>query len=935
MQIPFDSALRADFFSHTERMVESFDYRVDSPWHAQSSDEVMKSLQVSPDGLSGDEAIGRLEKFGPNRLPEARKAGPLKRFLGQFHNVLIYVLIAAAVVTAWLGHWIDSAVIAAVVIINALIGFIQEGKAEEALASIRNLLSLDAQVLRNGEKERIPAEDLVPGDLVFLTSGDKVPADLRIFENRSLRIEEAALTGESVGVEKDTEPVDREAPLGDRFNLAFSGTVVTYGQAKGVVVATGANTELGKINQMMADAPTLTTPLIRQITRFGHLLTGAIVLLGLVTFLFGYFVRGFPFEEIFLAVVGLAVAAIPEGLPAILTITLAIGVQAMARRKAIIRRLPAVETLGSVSVICSDKTGTLTRGEMTVTHLVTEDQVVEISGIGYRPEGSLTADMENIDPGKQPLLDEIFRAGLLCNDSRLRQKDDLWKVEGDPTEGALLAVAGKAGLSRTETEKGFPRIDSIPFESHHKYMATLHETGDGERIAYLKGAPERILERCQWQLGADGETKRELNEERWKKAMDYLAGKGERLLAVAVKKMPAGTEKITHEEVAGEAVLLGLFGLIDPPREEAVVAVRTCRKAGIRVKMITGDHALTASAIGEQIGLASGSEVVTGEELEKLSDEELIPLVDRVDVFARTSPEHKLRLVRALQANGRVVAMTGDGVNDAPALKTANVGVAMGLKGTEAAKEASEMVLVDDNFASIASAVEEGRQVYDNIKKSILFILPTNGAQSLIIVAAILAGLTLPLTPVQILWVNMITAVTLALALVFEPAEDNLMKRPPRDPSESILPLFFLWRIGFVSVLIMVGALAVFLWKLNQELPVEQARTAALNTLIFGQIFYLLNSRFMRASAFRRDLLTGNLYVFYAIALIIGAQIIFTYVPFMQTLFGTAPMSLVAWVPVLLIGLGVFLAVELEKAILRARAGQSPDGTQREKKTTP
>lgn len=895
-------------------------------WHALPADEVMKKKEASPDGLTSAEAQKRLEKFGPNRLPEARKIGPLKRFLLQFHNILIYVLIAAGVVTALLGHWIDSAVIAAVVIINALIGFIQEGKAEEALASIRNLLSLDAVVKRDGEKRKIPAEELVPGDIVFLASGDKVPADLRLIQNRSLRVEEAALTGESVGVEKQVETVEEGAPLGDRLNLAFSGTVVTYGQATGVVVGTGAQTELGKINQLMAEAPTLTTPLIRQITRFGHVLTIVIIALGLITFLFGYFVRGFPFDEIFLAVVGLAVAAIPEGLPAILTITLAIGVQAMARRKAIIRRLPAVETLGSVSVICSDKTGTLTRGEMTVAHLVTDDQVVEISGIGYQPKGALTSDMEDINPSEQPLLDEIFRAAILCNDSRLREKEGNWMVEGDPTEGALLAVAGKAGLERAETEKAFPRQGSIPFESHHKYMATLHDLSSDEKVVYLKGAPERILERCTEQRATDG-SNQPLDGERWKKAMDYLAAKGERLLAVAAKKMPADTSDISHDDVQEGAVFLGLFGLIDPPREEAVVAVRTCQKAGIRVKMITGDHALTAAAIGEQIGLTTEGETVTGEELEKLSDEELIPLVEKTDVFARTSPEHKLRLVRALQARNRVVAMTGDGVNDAPALKTANVGVAMGIKGTEAAKEASEMVLVDDNFASIANAVEEGRQVYDNIKKSILFILPTNGAQSLVIVAAILAGLTLPLTPVQILWVNMITAVTLALALVFEPAEKNLMQRPPRDPDESILPLFFLWRIGFVSVLIMIGALGVFLWKLGADLPVENARTAALNTLIFGQIFYLLNSRFMRASAFRKNLLTENLYVLYAILLIIVAQILFTYVPFMQTLFGTASMSLIAWVPVLVIGVLVFLSVEAEKAYLRRRDGQRSDGT--------
>jgi len=887
-----------------------------TPWHALSEEEVRKKTGTSGKGLSAEEYGKQRETYGPNRLPEGQRKPAWKRFLLHFHNVLIYVLIGAAVVTLLLQEWIDAAVIGAVVIINAIIGYLQEGKAEKALDAIRGMLSLQAVVFRDGKKQEISAEDLVPGDWVYLQSGDKVPADVRLLKVRSLRVEEAALTGESVPVEKSTGSVGEDASLGDRSCMAYSGTLVSYGQAEGIVVATGSQTELGKINALMKAAPELTTPLLLQIADFGKKLTYVIIGLSLVTFLFGYFLRSYDFDEMFLAVVGLAVAAIPEGLPAILTITLAIGVQAMARRKAIIRRLPAVETLGSVSVICSDKTGTLTRNEMTVTSVVTSEGLVQISGTGYNPQGSFSRDIDEIDPSEDQTLHELVLAGLLCNDSQLKEEDNLWRVEGDPTEGALLALAGKAGLDRTETDNGYPRISSVPFESEHKYMATLHSVPDQEEtVVYLKGAPERILQRCQEERNDDCNTP--LKEENWEKAIHHLASRGQRVLGLASKKFPADQKDISHEDLDGGFTFLGFAGLIDPPRDEARESIKDCHTAGIEVKMITGDHALTAEAIGKELGLSSTDKVVTGDQIEKVSDAELEELVGQSDIFARTSPEHKLRLVKALQARNRIVAMTGDGVNDAPALKTANVGVSMGIKGTEAAKEASEMVLVDDNFASIANAVEEGRTVYDNIRKSILFILPTNGAQALIIISAIVAGLTLPLTPVQILWVNMITAVTLALALAFEPAEKSVMKRPPRNHREPLLPMFFLWRIGFVSVIILIGSLGMFLWSQGENHSLELSRTLTVNTLIAGQIFYLLNSRFILESSWRKGLVTGNPYVLYAIAVIVLAQILFTYMPVFHIWFGTHSTPWYVWLPIFVIGVLVFVLVELEKWVIR------------------
>lgn len=883
-------------------------------YHALTDESVFEKVESRPGGLSDEEARQRLQEWGPNALPPPHQRGPLLRFLAQFHNVLIYILIVAGVATGLLGHFVDTAVILAVVVVNAIIGFIQEGKAEKALEGIRKMLSLGATVLRDGKRRQIDARDLVPGDVVLLQSGDKVPADLRLFESKSLRIEESPLTGESQAVEKETAPVDEDAQLGDRSSMAFSGTLVTYGQGRGVVVGTGERTELGRINALLSNVEQITTPLIRKMGVFGRWLTVAILGLGALAFGLGLLIGEYSWTELFLAVVGLAVAAIPEGLPAILTITLAIGVQRMAGRHAIIRRLPAVETLGSVTVICSDKTGTLTRNEMTVQNVELAHKTVKVTGTGYDPSGRFELDSEKITAEEHAVLERLLLCGLLCNDSSLKENSEgHWIIEGDPTEGSLLTLAGKGGWSVEKAEQQVKRLDSIPFESEHKYMATLHESSEEGRFIFLKGAPEKILERCHAVQAGDGEA--QLDAETWRKRVEEVASRGQRTLALAWKK--TSQEKIDHDNLGSEFVLLGLAGIMDPPREAAIQAVKKCRAAGIRVKMITGDHAGTGAAIARQMELSDHDRTVSGHEIEQTSDEDLRTLAAEVDVFARTSPEHKLRLVRALQANGEVVAMTGDGVNDAPALKRADVGVAMGIKGTEVSKEAAEMVLTDDNFVSIAHAVEEGRTVYDNLRKAILFILPTNGGQAMIILTALLLGMTLPITPAQILWVNMITAVTLALALAFEAPEPKVMRRPPRDPREPILTRMFLWRIGFVSILLLTGSLGLFAWSRGQGVEIELSRTLAVNVLMFGQAGYLFSSRFILENSLHLRVLTGNRTVWLALGLMILLQLLFTYEPHMQEWFGTAGLPMVLWPVVVGFGFLVFLAVEMEKALFR------------------
>ncbi len=889
----------------------------DQTWHRMTAAEALAAHDADTVGLVTTEAARRLAEHGPNRLTPPKKRGPLLRFLLQFHNVLIYVLLGAAVVTALLGHGVDTAVILGVVVINALIGFIQEGKAEKSLDAIRNMLSLRAMVLRDGRRQEIDATELVPGDIVLLSSGDKVPADLRLLEMRSLRIEEAALTGESEPVEKSTAPVAEDAPIGDRTGMAYSGTLVVFGQGRGVVVATSDATEIGRIGRMLAEVESVETPLLKQMAVFGRWLTAGILVLAGLTLAFGMLVHGQPADEMFLAAVGLAVAAIPEGLPAIMTITLAIGVQRMAGRNAIIRRMPAVETLGAVTTICSDKTGTLTRNEMTVQKLATAERLIDVSGVGYAPHGGFSVGGSDVDGAE---LADIARAALLCNDATLREQDGDWKLEGDPTEGALLALAFKAGLDARFESEALPRVDVIPFESEHRFMATLHHDHAGHAIAFVKGAPERIIGMCSRQRHA-GEDK-PVNPAFWHAQIDTLATEGFRVLALACRPMAEGRRELAFADVESGLTLFALAGIMDPPREEAISAVAACHSAGIRVKMITGDHAVTAAAIARTMGLAvAGGKALTGAQVEAMDDTDLRQAVRDVDVFARASPEHKLRLVGAMQANGEVVAMTGDGVNDAPALKRADVGVAMGHKGTEAAKEAAEMVLADDNFASIAAAVEEGRTVYDNLRKAVVYVLPTSTGQAAMVLIAVLLGITLPIVPVQILWVNMVTAVTLSLAIAFERPEPGLMARPPRDPKEPLVNGFMLWRIGFVTVLLVATSFGMFLWEIERGMELEFARTAAVNTLVMGQIVYLFNCRRLTASILAREGFLGNPRVLQAIGVLLVLQALFTHLPLLQSLFHTADLDAATWLRIVAAGVLVLLAVEAEKVFWRRRAG--------------
>ena len=883
-------------------------------WHALPIEDVLEKLSCTREGLTGEAVRERLETYGPNRLAPPPPRSPFKRFLLQFHDVLIYVLLGAATITALMADWIDAWVIFGVVFINALIGFVQEGKAEKAVDAIRSILTHEAMVLRDGRKITVKVEDIVPGDVVFLHSGDKVPADLRLFQVKDLQVEEAALTGESVPVEKGTDPVTADAPLGDRSSMAFSGTLVSHGLGSGVVVGTGVATELGRISTMLAEVQTLKTRLTQQMTETSQWLTGAILILAALNMIFGLVVRSFSFKELFFASVALAVAAIPEGLPAIITITMAIGVQRMAKRNAIIRRLPAVETLGSVNVICSDKTGTLTRNEMTVTTVITAEGAYHVDGVGYEPQGGFSQHGKNINPAKDALLLELARAGALCNDGGLQQQDGRWQVQGDPTDGALIALAMKAGQDPEFNSREYPRVDTIPFESEHKFMATLQHDHSGHGFIYLKGAPEQVLEMCSKER-RDGDDY-PINPEFWKGQINAIARQGQRTLALAYKAV--GDRREMHfEDVKSGLTLLGLLGLIDPPREEAITALASCRTAGIKVKMITGDHGLTATAIGEQIGMQTGEGAVTGRMLDITGEDELKLLVQKTDIFARVSPEHKLRLVKALQANDQVVAMTGDGINDAPALKRADMGVAMGLKGTEAAKEAAEMVLADDNFASIVHAVEEGRTVYDNIKKTLAFVLPTNGAQAGMVIASVMMGISLPITPLQILWINMVTSVTLGLSLAFEPPEGDVMQRPPRPTKEPLLTPFLAWRIIFISTIIVMGTLGLFLWDRAHGETLEMARTTAVNTLIFFQIFYLFGARYQYDSALSREGLLGNRGVLYAVGAIIVLQILFTYLSLFQNIFNTQGIPMGDWLRLLMFTPLVFVLVEMEKRIMK------------------
>ncbi len=880
--------------------------------HALPEAELLRTLQASRDGLTSDEAKRRLAETGPNRLPEPPPRSQIMRLLTQFHNILIYMLVASAAVAIVLSHWVDAGVILAVVVVNAMIGYVQEGRAEKAMEAIRGMLAPHATVLRDGRRKSVDTAELVLGDIVLVEPGDRVPADLRLIETRSLKTQEAILTGESVPVDKSTVAVSKDAALGDRSSMLFSGTLVAAGTGRGLVAATGAQTQIGQISGMLGEVETLTTPLVLQMDRFARWLTVFILLVAGSLLVYGYFVGHLPFPDLFMAVVGLSVAAIPEGLPAVLTITLAVGIKAMAQRNAIVRRLPAIETLGSVSVICSDKTGTLTRNEMVATSLATAGHVYSVEGNGYAPEGAVRWREADAHPAEHLALMEFARVAALCNDAMLHTHADGWRVEGDPMEGALIALAGKITGDGPEPFPQWSRTDAIPFDAAHRYMATLHHDHEGHACIHVKGAPETVLALCADQRSADGGVE-PLDSAQWHELVEDLAAGGQRVIAVALRAVPQDHTILNATDLEGRLTLIGLIGLIDPPRIEVIKAVADCHAAGIRVKMITGDHAATARAIAAIIGLKNHDRVLTGADIEAMTDAELAQAAVDTDIFARTSPAHKLRLVAALQSRGLTVAMTGDGVNDAPALKRADAGVAMGQKGSEAAKEAADLVLADDNFASIAAAVREGRTVYDNIKKVINWTLPTSTGEAMTIVVALFAGMTLPITAVQILWINLITAATLGLALAFEPSEPGTMRRPPRRRDEPLLTGALIWHIVFVSSLFLVAVFGMYVYATNRGYSTELAQTIALNTLVVFEIFHLFFIRNIYSASLTWAAARGTPIVWACVVTVTVAQFAITYLPPLQAIFGTQAVPVRDGLLIVAAGTVFFALIETEK----------------------
>jgi magnesium-transporting ATPase (P-type) len=881
-------------------------------YYQMSVEDVLEKKSSQPGGLNNAEAKERLAKVGPNALPEKKGKPAWLRFLAHFHDVLIYVLLAAAVLTALMGHWVDTLVILGVAVVNSLIGHIQENNAEKSLQSIRNMLSSEAVVMRDGSHETIPTTDLVPGDIVILRAGNRIPADLRVIEAHNLRVEEAILTGESTVVDKHASVLEGELSLGDRTNLLFSGTTISAGSGVGVVIATGADTELGHINQMMSGIEKHRTPLLVQMDKLGKAIFMLILAMMAALFVFSLALRDMPLSELLLSLISLAVASVPEGLPAIISIILSLGVQTMARKRAIIRKLPTVETLGAMTVVCSDKTGTLTMNEMTVKAVITADTCYRVEGDSYEPLGTLHQDGSDaaviIQAGS--VLEHYLRTIDLCNDSQLmRDEQGHWTITGGPTEGALKVLAAKAKLPAVETRL----VNKIPFDSQYKYMAAHFEL-NGEHQVLMTGAPDVIFALCEKQLSKKGTEP--FVRQYWEEEMARYAREGLRMVAAAYKPAHGEMAGLEHSDLHEGLIFLGIAGMMDPPRPEAVEAIRACQQAGIRVKMITGDHPQTAMSIGQMLGIGNGEKSVTGYELEKMNDAELAEAAVQYDIFARTSPEHKLRLVKALQDKGEIVGMTGDGVNDAPALKQADVGIAMGIKGTEVTKEAADMVLTDDNFATIASAVEEGRRVYDNLKKTILFIMPTNLAQGLLIVIALLAGNIIPLTPVLILWMNMATSATLSFGLAFEAGERNIMNRPPRNPALHVMDGFAVWRVAFVGTLIAISAFALEAWMQPRGHSPEFIRTVLLQTLVTAQWFYMLNCRVSNGFSLTRGLL-ANKGIWLVSGVLLALQLAIVYLPFMQMLFGTEAIPARYWGITMAIGAVMFLIVEIEKPLTR------------------
>ncbi len=886
-------------------------------WYQLDNLAVLTECKTSNEGLTASEVEERLREHGPNMLPEEGGISRLKVFLHQFKSPLIYILIVAAVVTAILKEYIDTGVIVAVVMLNAIVGFFQEYKAETSVRALKSMVVAKARVVRGGREMEIPTEELVPGDIVLLASGAKIPADLRLVDVVELKTEEAPLTGESLPVEKTAGPIAEEnLTPGDQTNMAFMGTIVVNGRGRGIVVETGARTVLGQIARDVKALGVTETPLQRKIVRFAQFI-GLLVLGSAVAIIVLGLMLGMTFAEVFGIAVAAAVATVPEGLPIVVTVTMAIGITRMARRHAIIRKLPAVETLGSTTIICSDKTGTLTKNEMTVKALYDGHHAYEVTGSGYDPEGKILHDWEPTDQDSLKRIEAVLRIGLLCNESRFVEEKGQFSIDGDPTEGALIVSAMKAGLLVEEEKSKYPQAGIVPFESERGFMATLHEH-DGKKVIFLKGAPERVLDMCR-----DLPSGEPLDRTRVVATAERFAEDGLRVLGMAYKNVsdniPPG--QFTHDHLGKDLVFAGLQGMIDPPRPEAIEAIAGCREAGIRVAMITGDHAVTASAIGRMIGLSEGkAPAITGKELEEMDDGELFGRVQKTSVFARVSPQHKLRIVQQYMRHGEVVAVTGDGVNDAPALKAAHIGAAMGKTGTDVAREAADMVVTDDNFASIFHAVEEGRIVFDNIRKVTMFLIPTGFAAILSIVMAMLLDIPVPYVAAQLLWINLVTNGLQDVALAFEPGEKDIVKRKPRSPAEGIMSRLMLERSILVGIIISAGVIYTFHGAISEGSSVAHARTIAMTTMVLFQFFQAWNSRSERRSVFRMNPL-GNPFLFYSMILAFLAQIAVIYVPALQWVFRTDAISAGEWVKIAVVSLTVVAAVEIDKAVRRRGGG--------------
>jgi cation-transporting ATPase F len=897
-------------------------------WHAQSAEMVIAELDTDArSGLSADNAAMRQQQYGMNKITEHKGTGSLKRFLMQFHQPLVYILLAAVAVTLALEEWVDSVVIFAVILLNAVIGFIQESKALQAISALSKSVKTTVTVVRDGKKISLEAEQLVPGDVVVLQAGDKVSADMRLTKIKDLKIDESALTGESLPVEKDCATLLKDCVLGDRRNMVYSSTLVTYGTGLGLVTETGDATEIGKISTLITTTETLDTPLTKRIAQFSHILLYVILVLAALTVFVGW-LHGQPLIDSFMAAVAFAVGAIPEGLPAAVTIMLAIGVSRMAKRRAVIRNLPAVETLGSTTVICSDKTGTLTKNEMTVNDLWSAGHHLTTTGTGYNPEGGFYIQEKAANIGDMPSVLETLRAGSLCNDSSLHapstseERSSQWSITGDPTEAALLVSAIKAGFDGESTDD--ERLDIIPFQSEYQYMATLN-VRDSQRLIYLKGSIESVLPKCSAMMNQAGEPQ-EITTGLIELEAKKMAARGLRVLAFARKFVDTETDSINHSNVAGDMEFLGLQAMIDPPRPEAIDAVAACHRAGIAVKMITGDHALTASSIAQQLGILDEDNTnssVTGQQLATMTPSQLVDAALQYKVFARVTPENKLQLVKALQSEGHVVAMTGDGVNDAPALRRADIGVAMAMNGTEVAREAADMMLMDDNFATVRDAVEEGRGVFDNLKKFIVWTLPTNGGEGLVILAAVMLGLSLPLLPVHILWVNMTTAILLGLMLAFEPKEAGIMVRAPHKPDAPIIDAILLWRIILVSSLLCITAFGLYEFELSLGASEAEARTVAVAMFVVGEAFYLFNCRSLEHSCFSVGFFS-NPWIWAGIGTMGVLQLLFTYLPIMNSWFSSAPISIDAWIRVFACSALICILVGLEKYWRYRKASAQP-----------